>query len=54
MSKQDHAILVLGGDTRPRIFKDQGGYVAWTATNEGPLRPDFAAAAADLLDMMAA
>lgn len=31
------------------VFRDEG-YVAWTKTWEGPVRPDFPAAVADLRD----
>jgi hypothetical protein len=50
MTKQQHALAVLAGDIKPRVFQDAAGYVAWTPTWEGPPRPDYAAACADLAD----
>jgi hypothetical protein len=51
VTKQEHGAAVVAGDKKPRVFCDAGKYVAWTPTREGPARPDYAAAQADLRDM---
>lgn len=56
ISQKDHAESVLAGDHRPRIVNfgsfESPRYIAWTPTREGPPRPDWSAAHADLLDML--
>lgn len=58
MKLSEHARLLDGQDYAPRIVERQGNhgatiYYAWFPTWEGPARPDYAAANADLLDRKA-
>ena len=54
ISRKDHNEMVLRGDTKPRVVNfgsfERPQYVAWTPVWEGPPRPDYAAAVADLRD----
>jgi hypothetical protein len=52
MTKREHLDRVFAGDIRPRVVEHNWKYVAWTPTKEGPARPDYAAAYADLQDML--
>ena len=54
MTRAEHLSRVLAGDITPRVVchdnrpPSQWLYVAWIPTWEGPARPDYQAAAADL------
>jgi hypothetical protein len=50
--------IIEDHDTTPRVVEhntctSDAAYVAWTPTKEGPARPDYAAALADLRRMTA-
>jgi hypothetical protein len=57
MTLQEHLDRFFAGDYSPRVverergFYGARGYVAWTSCKEGPVRPDHAAALADLRDI---
>ena len=42
--------MLLSGKVLFAVLKRREGYVAWTRTWEGPVRPEYMAARADLLD----
>jgi hypothetical protein len=51
MTLREHLDKIENGDHRPRVVQHSNGrYVAWFPTWEGPARPDYAAAYADLQD----
>jgi hypothetical protein len=55
MILEQHLARISAGDITPRIVErntctSNATYVAWTPTWEGPPRPDYAAALADLRD----
>ena len=51
MRLREHIDKVFAGDIRPRVVEHESSrYVAWFPTWEGPARPDYAAAFADLND----
>lgn len=57
MRLREHLNRVFAGDIRPRVVEHTrhlehkaSRYIAWFPTWEGPARPDYAAAFADLLD----
>lgn len=56
MTRQEHFAKLQAGDISPRVVLHDNRppsewlYVAWTPTWEGPARPDYRAAAADLRD----
>ncbi len=55
MRMSEHLKLLDGQDYRSRIIErplNDGtiGFYAWTPSWEGPIRPDYTAAAADLRD----
>jgi hypothetical protein len=56
MRRADHWALLQAGDIAPRVVEHDNRrpslYVAWTPVWEGPARPDYAAALADLNDRM--
>jgi len=52
VTKREHIQKVIAGDHRPRVVQHGEYYVAWTPTREGPARPDYAAARADLRNMI--
>jgi hypothetical protein len=54
MRLREHLYKISSGDIRPRVVEHSGFslYVAWTPTWEGPPRPDYAAAHADLMDRL--
>ena len=56
MRNKEHCDRFLAGDYSPRVveFNHREGHLlfrAWTPTAEGPARPDYAAAMADLRDL---
>jgi hypothetical protein len=58
---QEHLNRVASGDISPRVVCHDRGraprdwlYVAWTPVWEGPARPDYQAAQADLSERLAA
>ena len=58
MKLSEHLTLLDKGDISPRVIERPSAYCGvsyygWTPTDEGPPRPDHAAAFADLRDMMA-
>ena len=50
----DAVAMLLAGEWASAVLKRDGKYVAWTRVWEGPARPDYPAARADLLDRIAA
>jgi len=57
MLLQEHIRWVLSGNLTPRVVEyntctSRAAYIAWTPLREGPARPDYAAALADLNDMI--
>lgn len=51
MLLREHLDKVFAGDIRPRVVERKASrYVAWFPTWEGPARPDYAAAFADLIE----
>jgi hypothetical protein len=42
---------LMSGEIDYAILCRNDGYMAWSKTREGPIRPDFAAAVADVKDM---
>lgn len=51
MTLREHLDKVFAGDIRPRVVEHKNRrYVAWFPTWEGPARPDYAAAYADLVE----
>jgi hypothetical protein len=60
MRLHDHWSAIRADDTSPRVVQHSNRppsewlYVAWTPVWEGPARPDYAAALADLNDKLRA
>ena len=58
MTLAEHFAKLQNGDISPRVVLHDNRapstwlYVAWTPTWEGPARPDYQAAAADLADKL--
>lgn len=56
MTRHEHWAKISAGDISPRVVLHDNRppsewlYVAWTPTWEGPARPDYQAAAADLCE----
>jgi hypothetical protein len=54
MTRHEHFIKLIAGNISPRVVlydnrpPSEWVYAAWTPTWEGPARPDYQAAAADL------
>lgn len=60
MTRFEHFMKLLAGNQSPRVVlydnrpPAEWCYVAWTPTWEGPARPDYQAAAADLHEHLSA
>jgi hypothetical protein len=54
MTLREHLKRIADYDITPRVIEHNATYRAWTSTWEGPARPDFPTAMADLNDWLRA